>query len=247
VTVVATIEARMTSSRLPGKMMLPIGGKPALGLLIDRLWQVSELDHVVLATTVNTTDDVLEEVALTHGAKVFRGSEQDVLGRVCGALESVDAEVCIEITGDCPLTDPEIVSSMITEFFATRDRHPYVANTTGPQLGVPHGLDVQVFEAAALRKIEMENSDADAREHVSMPFYRNGERSVWNPRFVSYFPSDLCRKVWLSLDYREDYVLLRDIHESLATVKPDYRAADLIEACLARPDLNAACLDLRAE
>ncbi len=86
---VATIEARMTSSRLPGKMMLPLGGQPALGVLIDRLKMVDELDAIVLATTINKSDDVLADVANQGGIRVFRGGEDDVLGRVRGALETL--------------------------------------------------------------------------------------------------------------------------------------------------------------
>src|SRR5262249_22808879 len=111
--IVATVEARMTSSRLPGKMMLPLGHAPVLGVLLDRLKAVRELDAIVLATTVNASDDALAEVARSRGVAVHRGSEDDVLGRVRGALDATKADICVEITGDCPLMDPAIVSAMI--------------------------------------------------------------------------------------------------------------------------------------
>jgi spore coat polysaccharide biosynthesis protein SpsF len=242
--VVASIEARMTSSRLPGKMTLPLGGEPVLGVLIDRLKQVPELDRVVLATTVNRSDDVLAEIARDRGALVFRGSEEDVLGRVRGALDAADADVCVEITGDCPLTDPRMVSRMVSEFTATREVNRYVANTTGPALGAPHGLDVQVFEADALREIEATVTDADAREHVSMPFYRPKNAARWQPRFVSFFPDSLCRRVWLSLDYAEDYQLIGAIYDELSG-DPGFGAEAMIDACERRPDATRACLNLR--
>jgi spore coat polysaccharide biosynthesis protein SpsF len=245
VKVVATIEARMTSSRLPGKMMLPLGDQPVLGRLIRRLQQAEGLDAIVLATTTNATDDVLAGVAQREGASVFRGSEDDVLGRVCGALDAVAADVCVEITGDCPLVDPVIVSSMIAEFRRTRGENSYVANTTGPQLGVPHGLDVQVFEADALRAIESTVHDTDAREHVSLPFYREPEANPWKPRFVSYFPDAVCRSNWLSLDYPEDYALLRSVHDELGGSGETYDATAMIDACRSRPDMVRACLALR--
>lgn len=244
-TIAATVEARMTSSRLPGKMTLPINGKPALAVLIERLKRVPELDHIVLATTTNSTDDVLVDIARDLGVSSFRGSEDDVLGRVRAALDSVNAEICVEITGDCPLTDPAMVSTMIGEFFATRSTNGYVGNTTGPTLGAPHGLDVQVFEVEALRKIDSEYRDPSSREHVSMPFYRDDSASRWHPRFVSFFPDKLCRQVWFSLDYREDYELIRDIYEDLVRRDPYFNAQAMIDAGLARPNATRRSLALR--
>ena len=111
--VVATVEARMTSSRLPGKVLLEADGQPLLVHLINRLKSVESLDAICLATTVNTTDDILENVANDLGINCFRGSEQNVLSRVVGAAESIGADVIVEITGDCPIIDPEIVEMAI--------------------------------------------------------------------------------------------------------------------------------------
>lgn len=221
-----------------------LGGEPVLGVLIDRLKRVPELDSIVLATTVNSSDDVLEDIARTRGIEVFRGSEEDVLGRVRSALDATRADVCVEITGDCPLTDPNMVSRMVHEFAATRDTNHYVANTTGPVLGAPHGLDVQVFEVDALRQIEETVKDADAREHVSMPFYRAENAGRWRPRFVSFFPEDLCRQVWLSLDYAEDFELIAAVYDELRE-DPDFGARQMVEACLRRSAQTHACLALR--
>lgn len=243
--IVATIEARMTSSRLPGKMTLPLGGTSILGVLIDRLKRVPELDAIVLATTTNSTDEVLGEIAEARGISVFRGSETDVLGRVRGALDSAAADVCVEITGDCPLTDPKMVSAMVREFMKTRGENGYVANTTGPVLGAPHGLDVQVFDADSLRTIADEETDLESREHVSLPFYRLQDEARWRPRFISFFPEETCRKVWVSLDYKEDYGLIRDLHEHLSRFDPYYGAEAIAAGCLDRPQMTRACLSLR--
>lgn len=243
--VIASIEARMTSSRLPGKMTMPIAGMPVLQVLIERLKCVDELDGIVLATTTNADDDVLAGIARRQGIEVHRGSEYDVLGRVRNAADQAGAGICVEITGDCPLVDPAIVSRLIREFWRTRRANAYVANTTGPRLGAPHGLDVQVFEADALRRIEDEVRDAEAREHVSLPFYREDGVSRWHPRFVEFFPDELCRRIWLSLDYREDYDLIRQVHEELVPRGIAYDAQAMIDAALARPEMTRACLDLR--
>ncbi len=235
----------MTSSRLPGKVLAPVGGKPTLAILIERLKSTPGIDRIVLATTVNATDDAVAMLARELGIDVFRGSEDDVLGRVRGALDSVTASVCVEVTGDCPLVDPAIVATMLREFMSSRGRNAYVANTTGPKLGVPHGLDVQVFEADALRAIDAEVTDPDAREHVSLPFYRQPSAARWRPRFVSFFPDALCRRVWLSLDHPEDLELIRSVHDELSQRDPHFGAAAMIDACLARPEMTRACLALR--
>jgi len=235
----------MTSSRLPGKVLMLAGGRPLLGILIERLHSVAAIDEVVVATTVNGTDDDVAAVATSSGATVFRGSEHDVLGRVAGALAMAKAEIAVEITGDCPLIDPAIVGACIDEFHASVATSAYVANTTGPELGVPPGLDVQVFRAEALHQIERETANPDDREHVSMPFYRPENASRWRPRFLSFFPADLCRRVWISLDYEADYRLIKQAYEALVDTAPLFGARPLIDYCLRQSALTAECLRLR--
>jgi spore coat polysaccharide biosynthesis protein SpsF len=228
-------------------MALPLGGTTVLGVLIERLKQAPGLDRIVLATTGHATDDVLADTARQSGIETFRGSEHDVLGRVCGALDATKADVCVEITGDCPLVDPAIVSAMIREFHVTRGVNAYVSNVSASRLGVPPGLDVQVFEADGLRAIERECRDADAREHVSLPFYRDESAGRWKPRMVEFFPDEICRQVWVSLDYREDYELISEIYSELSPRNPAFGAQSIIEASIARPKATAACLALRAK
>lgn len=107
--IVATIEARMTSSRLPGKVLLPALGKPMLHHLVQRLRAAPSIDAIVLATTVNAADDPLVTFARKESIQVYRGSEEDVMARVIGAAEAGGADVIVEITGDCPIIDPDIV------------------------------------------------------------------------------------------------------------------------------------------
>ena len=243
--IVASIEARMTSSRLPGKVMMTAGGRPMLAILIERLKQVREIDEIVLATTVNSNDEVLEGTARDCGASVFRGSEDDVLGRVCGAINQARADVVVEITADCPLTDPKMVSFCIREYQRTADANKYIANTTGSQLGAPAGLDVQVFSADALRAIEREVHDLAAREHVSLPFYSGPGVTRWKPRFLSFFSADVCNKVSVTLDYAEDYALIKAAYESLSPRDRFFGAERLVEFCLQNPAMTSACLRQR--
>lgn len=237
---IATIEARMTSSRLPGKVLLSARGRPLLEILVERLRRSPGLDDVVIATTRNASDDAIAALAERLGVEVFRGSEEDVLGRVCGALRASRAEVCVEITGDCPLIDPRIVGEALAEFLRTRDVHPYVSNSD-PHRSVPAGLDVQVFFAEALYRLEAETDDPEDREHVSWGFYRPESGNRWNPRFITHPSCAGGEDLLVTLDYSEDYDLIRRLHEELSLGASDYSAVDIIRWIRAHPDLQERC------
>lgn len=242
--VVATIEARMTSSRLPGKVLMTAGGKPLLQILIERLKRAPSLDSIVVATTTNATDDPIAALALRQDVLLFRGSEEDVLGRVCGALQMVNADICVEITGDCPLVDPLIVEESIFEFRSSRDTHSYVSNSD-PCRSVPAGLDVQVFFADALYCLEQESSNPQDREHVSLGFYRPESNGRWNPRFITHRSCVGAEHFLATLDYREDYELIKMAHEELSAQFPNYGASELIQWIVAHPDMQQKCKAIR--
>lgn len=242
-TIVATIEARMGSSRLPGKVLMPAGGQPLLGILIERLKRVPQLDRIVVATTIHGADDPIAAVARDYGVSVFRGSEDDVLGRVAGALTAHDATVAVEVTGDCPLLDPALVSAMIEQYRGAAGRHLYVANTTGSVPGAPNGQDIQVFAAEALHIANAETHDPADREHVSMYLYRPENAERFRPKFVQQFPEDIARRICVTLDYEEDYDLIRSAHESFDD--PYFGIEQLIGFYDAHPELSLPCLTRR--
>ena len=242
---VATVEARMTSSRLPGKVLLEAGGRPLLAVLIERLRRAPGVDAVVVATTVNAADDPIAALAERLDVGVFRGSEHDVLGRVCGALRKSGADVCVEITGDCPLVDPRLVGEALDAFVATRDVHPYVSNSD-PYRAVPAGLDVQVFSSEALYRLEAETTDPEDREHVSYGFYRPESADRWRPRFIRHAACEGAADLLVTLDYPEDYTLIRALHEALAPRDPLYPATDIVRWLRAHPELQARCRAVRA-
>jgi spore coat polysaccharide biosynthesis protein SpsF len=242
--IVATIEARMGSSRLPGKVLMPAGGKPMLQILIARLRRARHLDDIVVATTTNPGDDPIVSLAESLGTSVHRGSEDDVLGRVHGALVESNADVCVEITGDCPLIDPEIVDEAISAYLETADIHPYVSNSD-PHRAVPAGLDVQVFAAPALARLAAETDAPADREHVSLGFYREDAGQHWNPRFIKHPSCSGAEDLLVTLDYREDYELLRALHENVSTERADYGAREIIEWVRAHSDLEDACRRVR--
>jgi spore coat polysaccharide biosynthesis protein SpsF len=229
---VATIEARTTSSRLPGKVLLPVLGKPLLDLLIERLRRVPQIDQVVVATTVNTGDDAIEDVARRLGAGCFRGSEEDVLDRVLRAARSHGADVIVEITGDCPLIDPPTVSRVIDTFRA--NRVDYCANIL--ERTYPRGMDVQVFPTAVLAEVARLTNDPADREHVSLYIYNHPERfRLLN--VTSGLPAGAA-DLRLTVDTPQDFEQIRRIYEDLYPVKPDFVLSDILALFERQPELR---------
>lgn len=235
----------MGSSRLPGKVLKPAAGQPMLQILVERLRRAPQLSEIVIATTTNSGDDAIVALADGIGVTAFRGSENDVLGRVRGALDAADADVCVEITGDCPLIDPSIVDEAISAYLETADAHPYVSNSD-PHRSVPAGLDVQVFATEALARLDEETQDPDGREHVSLGFYRPESNGRWNPRFIRHGACTGVEDILVTLDYLEDYELIRCLHEEISAQTPDYGAAEIIGWVRQHPDLHDACRRIRA-
>ena len=196
--VIASIEARMGSSRFPGKVLSDICGEPALTRLLRRLRLCKTLDGIILATTVESADDALEKWAESEGVVIYRGSEEDVLLRVVEAQQKMQSEVVVEITGDCVLLDPEIIDMGVTTFL----ENDCDLLLTGKKRTFPIGMDVLVYRLCDLIKVEQTISDSAVREHVALYFVEHPEiyRTInlfaparWNApnyRFVLDYPQD---------------------------------------------------------
>lgn len=163
---VAVVQARMTSTRLPGKVLMDLAGKPMLAQQLRRLKAARMLDEIVLATTENATDDPLVDLARTEGVAVCRGSEHDVLGRFVAAARAAKADVVVRVTGDCPLVDPEVTDRVVRELLDHRDACDYASNVL--RRTYPHGLDVEAFFADALYRMDRLGTSPAAREHVTV-------------------------------------------------------------------------------
>ena len=205
--IVATIEARMTSSRLPGKVLMEAAGMPMLEILIKRLRKINKLHEIVLATTVNEADNVIIDLAKRLQVFYFRGSEEDVLSRVLGAAKKNRADIIVEITGDCPLVDPDIVAQAIKLYLT--GKYDYVSNVE--PVTFPVGMDVQVFSTELLELADREGEMPEHREHVSW-FIRKKPRRFRHKNLTA--PSHLYwSELGLTLDEHKDFLLLKNIVE----------------------------------
>jgi spore coat polysaccharide biosynthesis protein SpsF len=221
--IVAVIEARMTSSRLPGKHMLPVNGKPIIEYLIMRLKKVPSLNEIVLAVTTNNTDQPLIELANKTGISYFLGSENDVMSRVIGAADSVEGKIIVGITGDCPLIDPLIVEQTIQMFI--HNSCSYVNNAAIP--GYPGGMNTQVYELKTLKKSSEMTKDPLDREHVTAHIFRNPE--LFQPIYLMPPPYLYWPELKLELDEQVDYELLKKIIKYFGNENPYFSCKDIIE------------------
>ncbi len=228
--VVAIIEARMGSTRLPGKHLLKANGKPMLQHLIERLQQVSVIDEIVIATTNNKKDDLLVSFASEVSVGVYRGNENDVMGRVVEAGEAFSADVICEITGDCPIIDPEIVEQVIQTFLV--NNAVYVNN--GKHGGLPGGMNVQVFYLETLKHSAELTQDPKDREHVTLHIKRNSE--LFPPIYLVAEAKLRWPELELTLDEGDDYELLKRIVEFFGDENPFFSCYDIIQLLQKKTD-----------
>ena len=231
--VVCIIEARYRSSRLPGKVTKPIMGSPMLARMIERVSRARTLDAIVVACPVGIEDDVIEEIAFETGVFCFRGSEDDVLGRVMGAAHANKADVIVEVTGDCPLHEPGLIDKVVGDYLI--GGADFVSNIL--PYSTPRGTDVRVFSASALAEIARTSSDPADREHVSLHFWEHPEK--YTRRNVATQLPDYAPDLRLTVDTEDDFKLITTIYEELYPSNPAFTLSDVIELLRRRPDLRA--------
>jgi len=228
--IIATIEARMNSTRLPGKVLLPAGGKPLLAHLVQRLKKIDQLEEIVLATTTDESNDLLEDFSQQYQISHFRGSEEDVMGRVVGAAQSVRGEVIVEITGDCPLIDPNLVAQCI-EFYLKHD-YDYVSNCHEKQF--PLGMETQVFSLETLEKSYSMTDDPLDREHVTIHIKKHPEifKQIQVPTPPLYHRPEIS----VTLDEPHDYELIKKIVDHFGSENSYFTCLDIINLIDLKPE-----------
>ena len=204
--VVLSIEARMGSSRLPGKVLMDLFNKPAIECLVDRVRCCKTVDEIIIATTTSPADDILVDWCNSYNVRFYRGSEDNVLQRVVNATKGLNADIIVEITGDCPFTDPHIIDLGVETFF--NNDCDYLTNCEVPSF--PQGICVQVFRYSDLALINQNTCDPAVREHVSLLFYeqKNIYKNINLLAPAEYLLPDDCR---FQLDYPEDLSFLRQV------------------------------------
>lgn len=227
----AILQARMSSTRLPGKVLAHVAGAPMILRQIERLRRARSLDRIVVATSTEAGDAVLADVLTAAGVPVYRGDLSDVLGRFIGALDAFGpAETVARLTADCPLADPAVIDATIARFHETGA--DYASNVAEPRT-FPKGLDVEVMRSAALRAAAAETADPYDREHVTPFLYRNPERF----RLAGHAQAAQEGELRWTVDRPDDLDFVRAVYDALYPTDPDFTSDDVRTFVRGRPDL----------
>lgn len=228
--ILAVLQARLSSSRLPGKVLLPLAGAPMILRQVERVRRAERIDRLVVATSDQPSDDRLARTLAEAGVETYRGPLDDVLARFVGALDAWPADHVVRLTGDCPLIDPGLID-------ATIDLHlkagaDYAQNRLVDK-GFPKGQDVEVITAAALRRAAANASTPEEREHVTW--------GVWNhPETYKVVrlepPTDQGQVRW-TVDRPDDYEFVSAVYEALYPTNPAFSSDDIRAFVRSRPDL----------
>jgi spore coat polysaccharide biosynthesis protein SpsF len=229
--ILAVLQARMSSTRLPGKVLKPLAGQPMILRQIERVARARRIDRLVVATSVETSDDPLAAVVAAAGVAVHRGPLNNVLARFIGALDAFPADHLVRLTADCPLADPELIDATIALHLETGADY---ASNTPERHAWPKGLDVEVITAAALRRAAVAASP-EGREHVTWDVWNQPDRYrlAWLP-----CPADDGDVRW-TVDRPDDYVFVSEVYDALHPANPDFTPQDVRDFLGGRPDLQA--------
>src|SRR5688572_2663211 len=231
---VVIVQARMTSTRLPGKVLLDLGGRPALAQVLRRIRAMKEQDEIVVATTTLASDDPVVKLAEREGVRWFRGDEADVLSRFVGAARESRADLVVRITADCPLIDSVESDRVVFELRANASKADYASNIL--RRTYPRGLDTEAFWVDTLNRVHRLGSSANSREHVTWYIYR--ERP---DLFMCHSVTDTVDNSDLrwTLDTSEDLEIIRQIYQGLSLSESLRPYRDILAYVRAHPELVA--------
>lgn len=231
--VVLILQARMTSTRLPGKSMMELAGAPLVGRIIERVKRCKMVDEIVLATTQKSEDDVLETLALSYGISVFRGSENDLLDRYYQAAKAFNAEIVVRLPADNPVPEPAEIDRIIAYHLTGQsDFSSNLAEVFGN--GYPDGIGAEVFNFKTLEEVWRINSDPQKREHLHLNFFDYKSQKPTNPdRYLVgtvQCPEEFRRPdLVLDVNTQDEYEFMVELYEYLYPRNARFHITDIIQ------------------
>ena len=237
--ITAIIAARTGSSRLPNKVLLDISGKTALERMIERVKNAKTLDRIIIATSTNKKDDSIEKLCNQINIECVRGSENDLLSRYQLVVEKVKPDIIVKMGADSILIDPLVIDKVVSTFLT--NKYDYVSNYGIPKT-YPEGCTVDVYTSKTLTEAFLKAKKPSEREHIN-PF-------IWNnPEQYTSFRVDYEKDISnyrLSLDYKEDYIVIKSIFESLYPKNPCFTLENIISWLEKNPEIQKINSHLRA-
>jgi len=219
--IVAIVQARTGSTRLPAKVFLTLSGKPLIWHIIQRVRKSNFVNQIVLATTINKEDDYLVEWAKNENINIYRGSEEDVLARFYETAIDTKADIIVRVTGDDPFKDPEIIDIGIKMFI--ENRLNFISNNNPPSF--PEGLDVEVFDMGTLKLAFINSRDAFEREHVTQYMYRNSEKI----KIQNFRNKENKSNLRWTIDTEIDYEMAKIVYENLYKEGEIFKYKEIID------------------
>jgi spore coat polysaccharide biosynthesis protein SpsF len=217
------VQARMGSTRLPGKILMPVLGRSLLSYQIERLKLVSSASKIIIATSINEVDNPIVDLAKEHAVSVFRGSEKDVLSRFYEAASSFKIDTIVRCNSDCPLIDPSVVDLVIDFYLSHPAEFDYVSNILVPTF--PTGMHTEIFSFESLKIAHLNALDPLEREHVTPYIYRRPD--VFSLKGIELSDKNYSHHRW-TVDYPEDFVLVKFIIEQLYPKNRNFTMYDVI-------------------
>ena len=231
--IVGIIQARMGSTRLPGKILRDIGGETMLARVVRRTQRARALSQVVVATTKSPADDVVVSACERLGVAVFRGAEQDVLDRYYWAAQAHQAEAVVRITSDCPLVDPRVTDKVIEAHLISSADY----TCSGVEGGFPRGLDTEILNFKTLERACYEAQKDNEREHVTPYIYLHPE--IFNLKSVQATGKLMRPDLRFTVDTEEDLKLIKEIYKRLYADGQVFYTEDVIDLLDRHPELVA--------
>jgi len=237
VKIAVVIQARTGSTRLPGKIRLPVLGEPLLARMIERVRAAKTSFECVVATTVDSSDDPVADIAIGAGVSVVRGHPTDLVARHLAAARAVSADAIAKIPSDCPLIDPAVIDEVLGFWIDNARSLDFVSNLHPPTW--PDGNDVEVFSTELLERADREAQKPFEREHTTPYFWERPETfRLGNVRWKS--GKDLSMTHRFTIDYPEDHAFVCAVFEALyPTLGPTFGVDDIVALCDRRPDILA--------
>lgn len=229
--IIVTIEARMGSTRLPGKVLMQVCNKPLLQHMIERLKRAILPDDIVVATTVNPKDDQIIKLCKKIKCSYYRGSEEDITDRLIKTAHYFNANIIVQTTGDCPLHEATVIDKAIK--FYLKSNKDYISNRLDRTY--PAGLDTQVYNVNILERVAKKTNDPNDLEHGSLYIYTHPKEFT-----IDNFKSEdiNCPEKRWCLDYQEDYDFFKVIYEKLYPKNPQFNIYDVLELLKKEPELE---------
>lgn len=227
--ILAILQARTSSSRMPGKVLKPILGKEMLLRQIERIQYSKIIDKLIVATSINPSDDAIEKMCQDNNIKLYRGDLNNVLDRFCQCARQYNPEHIVRLTGDCPLIDWQVIDQTIK--FYKEGKYDYVNNRSKPAF--PDGLDVEVFSYSALKSASDNAVLPSEKEHVTL--YIRHRKDKFKLGYY-YSAKDLSHMRW-TVDKLEDFILIEKIYKNIYKDNPKFLMKDVLQLLNNQPEL----------